>query len=272
MALVTALIARMSQDEEGQGLAEYALILALIAIVAIVASSSSAGRSRRSSTRSARPSNRANTRGRRRCRRPRCFSALDPRGGSPGEAADGTIVPLEAPVEPRRVRLSPGRSRAHAIIGETPNGACQRTHRPHVAGRRGPGSRGVRADPRPDRDRRDRRPHLPGRPDLRDPAHRRGFGLTTREPGNTNGQRLLPVAVLVFRFGSGVASATGVQSRTQAGERRLTPSPIAGTFRPRRVDTRALRKGGNYPKCRFSMHSSPASRRTRRARVSPSTR
>ena len=37
MALVNALIARMSQDEEGQGLAEYALILALIAIVAIVA-------------------------------------------------------------------------------------------------------------------------------------------------------------------------------------------------------------------------------------------
>ncbi len=37
MALVNALIARLSNDEEGQGLAEYALILALIAIVAIVA-------------------------------------------------------------------------------------------------------------------------------------------------------------------------------------------------------------------------------------------
>ena len=37
MALVDALIARIGQDEEGQGLAEYALILALIAIVAIVA-------------------------------------------------------------------------------------------------------------------------------------------------------------------------------------------------------------------------------------------
>ena len=37
VALVNALIARISQDEEGQGLAEYALILALIAIVAIVA-------------------------------------------------------------------------------------------------------------------------------------------------------------------------------------------------------------------------------------------
>ena len=35
--LINALIARISQDEEGQGLAEYALILALIAIVAIVA-------------------------------------------------------------------------------------------------------------------------------------------------------------------------------------------------------------------------------------------
>jgi pilus assembly protein Flp/PilA len=35
--LVNALIARVAQDEEGQGLAEYALILALIAIVAIVA-------------------------------------------------------------------------------------------------------------------------------------------------------------------------------------------------------------------------------------------
>ena len=37
MTLFNALIALMSQDEEGQGLAEYALILALIAIVAIVA-------------------------------------------------------------------------------------------------------------------------------------------------------------------------------------------------------------------------------------------
>jgi pilus assembly protein Flp/PilA len=36
MSYVNALIARF-QDEEGQGLAEYALILALIAIVAIVA-------------------------------------------------------------------------------------------------------------------------------------------------------------------------------------------------------------------------------------------
>ena len=34
---VTALIASFRRDEEGQGLAEYALILALIAIVAIVA-------------------------------------------------------------------------------------------------------------------------------------------------------------------------------------------------------------------------------------------
>src|SRR3954451_24816869 len=37
MALLNALVARFDQDEEGQGLAEYALILALIAIVAIVA-------------------------------------------------------------------------------------------------------------------------------------------------------------------------------------------------------------------------------------------
>ncbi len=37
MSLINALIASVSQDEEGQGLAEYALILALIAIVAIVA-------------------------------------------------------------------------------------------------------------------------------------------------------------------------------------------------------------------------------------------
>jgi pilus assembly protein Flp/PilA len=37
MALFTALIASLRQDEEGQGLAEYALILALIAIVAIAA-------------------------------------------------------------------------------------------------------------------------------------------------------------------------------------------------------------------------------------------
>ena len=37
MSQLNALIARFSQDEEGQGLAEYALILALIAIVAIAA-------------------------------------------------------------------------------------------------------------------------------------------------------------------------------------------------------------------------------------------
>ena len=37
MALVHQFLAAIRRDEEGQGLAEYALILALIAIVAIVA-------------------------------------------------------------------------------------------------------------------------------------------------------------------------------------------------------------------------------------------
>ncbi len=37
VSMLTALIASLRKDEEGQGLAEYALILALIAIVAIVA-------------------------------------------------------------------------------------------------------------------------------------------------------------------------------------------------------------------------------------------
>jgi pilus assembly protein Flp/PilA len=37
MALVSYVLATLRRDEEGQGLAEYALILALIAIVAIVA-------------------------------------------------------------------------------------------------------------------------------------------------------------------------------------------------------------------------------------------
>jgi pilus assembly protein Flp/PilA len=37
MALVQWVVAMLGRDEEGQGLAEYALILALIAIVAIVA-------------------------------------------------------------------------------------------------------------------------------------------------------------------------------------------------------------------------------------------
>jgi len=37
MALITRLLALTGRNEEGQGLAEYALILALIAIVAIVA-------------------------------------------------------------------------------------------------------------------------------------------------------------------------------------------------------------------------------------------
>ena len=37
MQFLTALINLIKRDEEGQGLAEYALILALIAIVAIIA-------------------------------------------------------------------------------------------------------------------------------------------------------------------------------------------------------------------------------------------
>ena len=37
MSILHALIASFRRDEEGQGLAEYALILALIAIVAIIA-------------------------------------------------------------------------------------------------------------------------------------------------------------------------------------------------------------------------------------------
>ena len=37
MALISSLLGAIRRDEEGQGLAEYALILALIAIVAIVA-------------------------------------------------------------------------------------------------------------------------------------------------------------------------------------------------------------------------------------------
>ena len=37
MALISSILGAFRRDEEGQGLAEYALILALIAIVAIVA-------------------------------------------------------------------------------------------------------------------------------------------------------------------------------------------------------------------------------------------
>ena len=37
MALITRVLAALRRDEDGQGLAEYALILALIAIVAIIA-------------------------------------------------------------------------------------------------------------------------------------------------------------------------------------------------------------------------------------------
>ena len=37
MALISSILGALRRDEEGQGLAEYALILALIAIVAIVA-------------------------------------------------------------------------------------------------------------------------------------------------------------------------------------------------------------------------------------------
>jgi pilus assembly protein Flp/PilA len=37
MALISTVLASLRRDDEGQGLAEYALILALIAIVAIIA-------------------------------------------------------------------------------------------------------------------------------------------------------------------------------------------------------------------------------------------
>jgi pilus assembly protein Flp/PilA len=37
MTVLNTIIAKLRRDEEGQGLAEYALILALIAIVAIIA-------------------------------------------------------------------------------------------------------------------------------------------------------------------------------------------------------------------------------------------
>ena len=37
MALISSVLAALRRNEEGQGLAEYALILALIAIVAIIA-------------------------------------------------------------------------------------------------------------------------------------------------------------------------------------------------------------------------------------------
>jgi pilus assembly protein Flp/PilA len=37
MALIRSILATLKRDEDGQGLAEYALILALIAIVAIIA-------------------------------------------------------------------------------------------------------------------------------------------------------------------------------------------------------------------------------------------
>ena len=37
MTLINTFLAKLRRDEDGQGLAEYALILALIAIVAIVA-------------------------------------------------------------------------------------------------------------------------------------------------------------------------------------------------------------------------------------------
>jgi pilus assembly protein Flp/PilA len=37
VSLITTFLASLRRDEEGQGLAEYALILALIAIVAIIA-------------------------------------------------------------------------------------------------------------------------------------------------------------------------------------------------------------------------------------------
>ena len=37
MAVITSFLAWLNRNEEGQGLAEYALILALIAIVAIIA-------------------------------------------------------------------------------------------------------------------------------------------------------------------------------------------------------------------------------------------
>ena len=43
----------------------------------------------------------------------------------------------------------------------------------------GPGTRGVRTDPRPHRDRRDHRPHLPRQPGQDDPQHRRHLHLAS---------------------------------------------------------------------------------------------
>ncbi len=86
MRMFNALIARINRDEEGQGLAEYALILALIAIVAIVALiflGNQVSRScRRSATRSSHGSTvrRSDDAGCRSWQPAHCYQGLDAHG------------------------------------------------------------------------------------------------------------------------------------------------------------------------------------------------
>src|SRR6266540_7469124 len=123
------------------------------------------------------------------------------------------------------------------LIQEATNGAYP--HVPQlVSPRRGrPGSRRVRADPRPHRDRRDHRPHLPGRPRQPDPQQRRQLGLVTATP-----ERMRP-------FGAPMGD------RTAASFYGALPSMNHGRSRP----------WHSFEPC------STATGGTSRARVSPNT-
>ena len=91
----------------------------------------------------------------------------------PGDGFRCLVTPMWGlgQLTPPRVRHTVGIAAAGRELswkGGTPQCRLSRNHvvPSYRHGRGGPGSRRVRADPRPHRDRRDRRPHLPGRPGL----------------------------------------------------------------------------------------------------------
>ena len=96
MTQLIALISSFRSDDEGQGLAEYALILALIAIVAIIALIFLAARSARSSTRSA-PRSRTELRHRTPSRRRRKARRLVVSGCSVRTVTERSHRPIDRP-------------------------------------------------------------------------------------------------------------------------------------------------------------------------------
>ena len=137
MALINSFLASIRQDEEGQGLAEYALILALIAIVAIIALiflgnqvSSILLDGRQLDLAMARRRSRHNRfEGRRSPRRPSCVSASD---GDPGA---GTHRDFAVPVDTIRASayLRPRHGTVRGLSGKGGTSHAERTYFAHLS-------------------------------------------------------------------------------------------------------------------------------------------